>query len=156
MVALATQLAKSHGYSDQLKFERVNTIASIAVDNSSLDGILCSSVLEYVSNPAACLAEFSRVLKPGGVLLVSVPNRHSVVRRLQLTCHHLGSLAGAGWAKFLDYSCQHYSRPEFERMLTQAGFSVNKILPFGSPLPGLAQRSRRWAPLMMFVAHKAV
>jgi 2-polyprenyl-3-methyl-5-hydroxy-6-metoxy-1,4-benzoquinol methylase len=153
MVA-AAQSVPSENSSERLSFVRVQTIARLELDDRSLDGILCSSVLEYVPDPSACLAEFARVLRPEGLLLVSVPNRNSLVRRLQLTCHELGGLFGHSWCRFLDYSRHQYSRPEFERLLTQAGFSGRKIVPFGSPLPRLAQRSRHWAPLLMFVAQK--
>lgn len=156
MVAAATHLAESEGYSDQLKFARVDTIADLALDDSSLDGVLCSSVLEYLPDPFACLKEFARVLKPGGLLLVSVPNRHSVVRGMQLAYHRVGTLLGTGWFKFLNYSCQQYSQREFEGLLRQAGFSPEKSLPFGSPLPALARHSYCWASLLMFVAHKSV
>jgi 2-polyprenyl-3-methyl-5-hydroxy-6-metoxy-1,4-benzoquinol methylase len=154
MIAAANQSAESQDYSDRLRFVRVQTIARLALDDRSLDGILCSSVLEYVQDPSGCLTEFARVLKPGGLLLVSIPNRNSVVRQMQLACHRLGALLGQTWCKFLEYSCHQYSRLEFERLLQQAGFSSEKLLPLGSPLPGLAQRSRHWAPLLMFVARK--
>ena len=62
---------------------------------------------------------------------------------------------GTGWVKFLDYSRQHYSPREFGGLLTRAGFSMEKLFPFGSPLPGLARRSCHWASLLMFVAHKS-
>lgn len=153
MVA-AAQTASAENYSDRLSFVRISTIAHLEVDDRSLDGILCSSVLEYVPDPTACLTEFARVLKPGGLLLVSVPNRNSIVRRTQLACHRLGALVGQGWCRFLDYSRHQYARPEFERLLVKAGFSGKKVVPFGSPLPGLAQRSCHWAPLLMFVAQK--
>jgi 2-polyprenyl-3-methyl-5-hydroxy-6-metoxy-1,4-benzoquinol methylase len=153
MVA-AARSAPTENYSDRLSFARITTIARLALDDRSLDGILCSSVLEYVPDPGACLTEFARVLKPGGLLLVSVPNRNSAVRRMQLACHRLGGLLGQSWCKFMDYSRHQYSRPEFERLLVQAGFTGEKLVPFGSPLPGLAQRSRHWAPLLMFVAQK--
>ena len=154
MVVAANRSARSRNYSDRLSFVRITTIARLALDDRSLDGILCSSVLEYVPDPSACLTEFARVLKPGGLLLVSVPNRNSVVRRMQRACHHLGSLLGKSWCRFLDFSCHQYSRVEFERLLAHAGFSGEKLVPFGSPLPGLAQRSHHWAPLLMFVAQK--
>jgi 2-polyprenyl-3-methyl-5-hydroxy-6-metoxy-1,4-benzoquinol methylase len=152
MVAAARSTAENQ--SDRLSFVRVTTIARLALDDRSLDGVLCSSVLEYVPDPSVCLTEFARVLKPGGLLLVSVPNRNSVVRRMQLACHHLGVSLGQSWCKFLDYSRHQYSTTEFERLLVHAGFSGEKLVPFGSPLPGLAQRSRHWAPLLMFVARK--
>ena len=120
MVAAANQSAQRQNHSDRLSFVRITTIARLALDDRSLDGVLCSSVLEYVPDPSVCLTEFARVLKPGGLLLVSVPNRNSAVRR----------------------------------MLARAGFSGQKIVPFGGPLPGLAQRTRRWAPLLMFVTQK--
>src|SRR5690242_7938183 len=42
---------------------------------NSFDGILCLDVLEHVQSPAAVLAEMRRVLRPGGVVLTTVPNR---------------------------------------------------------------------------------
>jgi 2-polyprenyl-3-methyl-5-hydroxy-6-metoxy-1,4-benzoquinol methylase len=154
MVGVANKSTRLHNHSDRVCFVQIATIARLALDDSSMDGVLCSSVLEYVSDPCACLIEFARVLKPGGLLLVSVPNRNSVVRRMQLACHHVGSLLGKNWCRFLNYSHHHYSRAEFEQLLARSGFAGQKLVPFGSPLPGLAQRSRHWAPLLMFVAQR--
>jgi 2-polyprenyl-3-methyl-5-hydroxy-6-metoxy-1,4-benzoquinol methylase len=155
MVAAAAQAANVQNCSDRLSFVHINTIARLELDDNLLDGILCSSVLEYVPDPNACLTEFARILKPGGMLLVSIPNRNSVVRRMQLACHQIGDLLGQKWVRFLDYSRHQYSRHEFEQMLMEAGFQGQKLVPFGSPLPRLARRSHRWAPLLMFVARKS-
>jgi 2-polyprenyl-3-methyl-5-hydroxy-6-metoxy-1,4-benzoquinol methylase len=154
MVSAATEAAQSQNHSDRLGFVRITTIARLALDDRSLDGVLCSSVLEYVPDPIACLTEFARVLKPGGLLLASVPNRHSVVRHMQRACHRMGILLGRDWCEFLNYSRHQYSKSQFQRLLAQIGFSSEKLVPFGGPLPGLAQRSRHWAPLLMFVAQK--
>jgi ubiquinone/menaquinone biosynthesis C-methylase UbiE len=154
MVAAANQSLRSDSHSDRLSFVHIKTISRLALDDGSLDGILCSSVLEYLPDPSACLTELARVLKPRGLLLVSVPNRNSIARQLQLACHHLGSRFGQSWCKFLDYSRNQYSKVEFDRLLKQCGFSGEKLVPFGGPLPGLAQRSCHWAPLLMFVAQK--
>jgi 2-polyprenyl-6-hydroxyphenyl methylase/3-demethylubiquinone-9 3-methyltransferase len=155
MVGAANQSAQLQNYSERLDFVRITSVAHLALDDGSLDGILCSSVLEYVPDPSACLTEFARVLKPGGLLLVSVPNRNSVVRRMQLACHYFGGRVGQSWCKFLDYSRHQYSMGEFQRLLERTGFAGRTIVPFGGPLPGLAQRSRHWAPLLMFVAQKS-
>jgi SAM-dependent methyltransferase len=40
----------------------------------SFDSIFCSQVLEHVPNPFQAMAEFSRVLAPGGGLVLSVPH----------------------------------------------------------------------------------
>ena len=155
MISVAEGLANSSQYSDRLKFARVGTIAGLPIDDGSLNGVLCSSVLEYVPNSFACLKEFSRVLKPEGLLLVSVPNRNSLVRRLQLACHHVASMLKIDCARFLNYSLHQYSVREFEALLADAGFRVDEVVSFGSPLPALAQHSRCWASLLMFVAHKS-
>jgi 2-polyprenyl-6-hydroxyphenyl methylase/3-demethylubiquinone-9 3-methyltransferase len=154
MVGAANQLAQRQNFSGRLDFVRITSVAHLALDDASLDGVLCSSVLEYVPDPSACLAEFARVLKLGGLLVASVPNRNSLVRRMQLGCHYFGGRLGRSWCKFLDYSRHQYSSREFARLLSLSGFAERKLVPFGGPLPGLAQRSRRWAPLLMFVAQK--
>ena len=41
--------------------------------DNSVDGIVCSYVLEHVSDAQICIGEMLRVLKPGGLLYVSVP-----------------------------------------------------------------------------------
>jgi SAM-dependent methyltransferase len=46
----------------------------------SLDAVVAASVLEYVRDPGAVLAECSRVLRPGGYLLCTVPNVAHPVR----------------------------------------------------------------------------
>ncbi|MBI4660981.1 MAG: methyltransferase domain-containing protein [Verrucomicrobia bacterium] len=48
-------------------------ITSIPLPNGSLDAILCTEVIEHVVNPMAVLAEFHRLLKPGGKLLLTAP-----------------------------------------------------------------------------------
>jgi SAM-dependent methyltransferase len=54
---------------------------SFAAD--SLDAVVAASVLEYMRDPAAVLAECARVLRPGGVLLCTVPNVADPVRWLE-------------------------------------------------------------------------
>jgi SAM-dependent methyltransferase len=54
----------------------VNVIArgeQIPLSDGKVDLVLCTQVLQYVSDPAAAVAEIHRVLKPGGHLLLSVP-----------------------------------------------------------------------------------
>lgn len=48
-------------------------IISIPLSDSSLDAVICSEVLEHVDSPEESIKELIRVLKPGGVLALSVP-----------------------------------------------------------------------------------
>lgn len=45
------------------------------IRSASLDGLVVSHVIEHVANPLAVLAEFERVLRIGGKLLLVVPDR---------------------------------------------------------------------------------
>jgi 2-polyprenyl-3-methyl-5-hydroxy-6-metoxy-1,4-benzoquinol methylase len=157
MIARARELAtrdttKADEHSERLRFEHVATIAHLPLGDQSLDGILCSSVLEYVPDPAACLAEFARVLRPGSLLLVSVANRHSLIRRAQMGTHRLGRLLGRGWCAFLDYSNHEYAAAEFLMLLKQYGFATKKVIPFGSPIPHWLQRREFGGSLLAFCA----
>jgi SAM-dependent methyltransferase len=46
---------------------------SIPAEDASFDAVLCTQVLEHVSQPVDALREFRRVLCPGGVLIATVP-----------------------------------------------------------------------------------
>lgn len=154
MVEAAGQLAQGADWSVQVKFEWVETIARLPLLSESCDGILCSSVLEYAADVDACLKEFARVLRPGGLLLVSVPNRHSIVRLIQAGCHCLGKWLGQRWVAFLDHSRNQYSADHFECRLAACGFRSERIVAFGSPLPKWVQRRRYGGSLLMFVAKR--
>lgn len=43
------------------------------VPSEDIDVAICHQTLEHVLEPAACLAEFARILKPNGKLIVHVP-----------------------------------------------------------------------------------
>lgn len=49
----------------------------------SYDLVLCLSVLEFVANPAEIIAHLTALLPAGGLLLLTVPNRNSCLRRLE-------------------------------------------------------------------------
>ena len=49
-------------------------IRKLSIDSSSQDLVICSEVLEHVPNFEMVLKECVRILKPNGVLLISVPS----------------------------------------------------------------------------------
>jgi len=51
----------------------VSDITSIPRDDCSFDSILCSEVLEHVVHPDLVIKELSRLLKPGGILILTAP-----------------------------------------------------------------------------------
>lgn len=55
------------------KIDIVSDIINIPVADNSFDAILCSEVLEHIPYPEKAIKEFSRILNPGGVLLLTAP-----------------------------------------------------------------------------------
>ncbi len=49
------------------------TVFAIPLPDASVDTVLCTQVLEHVDDPARALAEMARVLRPGGALILTVP-----------------------------------------------------------------------------------
>ena len=55
----------------------VGDLENIDLPSETFDVIVCSWVLEHLSDPVRCFQEFARLLKPGGVVVVMTPNaRH--------------------------------------------------------------------------------
>lgn len=45
----------------------------IPVDAATFDAVICTEMIEHVPYPAEVIEEFSRILRPGGVLLLTAP-----------------------------------------------------------------------------------
>lgn len=92
------------------------------VASGSLDGVLCSSVIEYLPDPAPSLKEMRRVLRPGGRLLISVPISSSFVRRVQTAARRIGKFAGKDLYSYLNVSLFEIRRDKASTLLVPAGF----------------------------------
>jgi 2-polyprenyl-3-methyl-5-hydroxy-6-metoxy-1,4-benzoquinol methylase len=117
------------------EFRQIRDIRETGLPDGTFDGVLCSSVLEYVSDPCAALVELKRLLKPKGLLLVSVPNAHPIARWPMLTIYWLTKHLGRWrWFQFLDYSKHSYSELRFCHLLNTCGFRVEAVRTFGVTL----------------------
>jgi SAM-dependent methyltransferase len=91
----------------------------------SLDVILCISVLEHLWNPVGTLAEFRRLLAPGGVCLINVPSWRGK-RLLEYSAFHLG-LSPA--EEMNDHKC-YFDVKDLWPLLVRAGFRPSDIRCF--------------------------
>jgi ubiquinone/menaquinone biosynthesis C-methylase UbiE len=60
-----------------------NLDETLPYDDATFDCVVCIEGLEHIENPANAIREFSRLLKPGGTLVVSVPNIMNIEERLK-------------------------------------------------------------------------
>lgn len=64
---------------------RVIDIAETGLTSGSFDAVFIIEVLEHLFDPLAAVQEARRILKPGGELIVTVPNSAVWPRRVELT-----------------------------------------------------------------------
>jgi len=66
---------------------RGNLDAELPFGDRSFEYVTCLEGLEHIENPQQAMREFARVLKPGGHLIVSVPNILNIEERLKWLLH---------------------------------------------------------------------
>lgn len=119
------------------------------VEPEDFDLALALGVLEHVPDPAVLLRQIALRLRPGGTLLVSVPNvAHWSVR--------LGLLAGRfeyGERGILDRThLRFFTRRSVLRLIRGAGLEVEQsgaaLAPLELLLPGPVSESRPWSLLV--------
>ena len=154
MVDAARRLSSPTDVAGSLQFRQIETIARLDLPDACMDGVLCNSVLEYLPDPDAALAEMVRVLKPGGSLLISVPNRRSLFRQALLATLWLTRWAGYPRPAWLVHSVNQYRDEDFGRTLKGLGLGVTPPIFFGGALPNAVRRLRRGGSLMFFECFK--
>lgn len=91
------------------------------LDGATFDLVLLLDVLEHLHDPLAVLKAAAGRLKPGGRMIVSVPNVTHAAVRLQLLCGRF-QYTDAG---LLDRTHLHFfDRPALEQLVAEAGLTV--------------------------------
>ena len=109
------------------------TLRSAGFPSGSFDVVTILDVIEHLTDPVAELKEAWRVLKPGGLLVVSTPNVGSLIPRLVNTERRL---LGREWFPF-DNPPWHlwgFTKRSITSCVENAGFVVEAIVPLDSSL----------------------
>jgi SAM-dependent methyltransferase len=75
--------AGGHPGVEGLAHAKADLRSGLPYTTGSIQGIICSEVLEHLLDPATAIAELGRVLAPGGVLVLSVPNYWNLHHRFR-------------------------------------------------------------------------
>jgi SAM-dependent methyltransferase len=96
----------------------VTSITNMIFDTASFDCVLCSEVLEHVPDDLKALSELRRVLKPGGILVITVPFQKRYWAEDDEFVEHL----------------RRYDPGELERKLSNSGFSKITTYKLSGPI----------------------
>lgn len=111
------------------KIDYVSDICSIPVQDSSFDVILCTEVLEHIPKPIDAFHELSRILTPGGTLLITAPLSCGLH---QQPFHFYGGFTPGFYKKFL----------------AEAGMEIVEMIPIGGLLKHVGQELYRTGRLI--------
>ena len=115
---------RARARSPELEFARVEIDGELPFADGAFDLVWASEVIEHVSDTARWLSEARRVLKPGGVLLVTTPS-HGRLR-----------VAVGGLERFSEPLGDHlhlYTRRSLTETLTALGFGELTVRAVGGP-----------------------
>lgn len=120
----AGEVGLQTGTWDNSKLDIVSDILSIPLPNHSVDAIMCTEVLEHIPDPVRAIKEFSRLVKPGGYLLITAP----FASLTHFAPYHFAS----GLSRFF-----------YEKHLPDNDFEITDLQLNGNFFEYLAQENRR-------------
>jgi SAM-dependent methyltransferase len=118
------------------------SVTALGFHDESFDAVICNQVLEHVPDDRAAMLELRRVLRPGGLLIVGVPNEGSP----------LGLLRNHVLQRSILSSTDHvnmYTRQRLVERLQGADFRVARVEGEGffTPHTVLHAWLNRWRPV---------
>ncbi len=109
---------------DYGKLDIISDVTAIPEADESFDVILCTEVIEHIVNPIDAIKEFSRLLKPGGQLVLTAP-----------------FCSMTHFAPYHFYS--GYNRFFYQEVLSQYNFEIVEMTENGNYFEYLAQELKR-------------
>jgi len=123
------------------------------------ENIICSSVIEYVEDELSFLRQLASILKPGGYMLISVPNATSLIGRLQDLFLSVRAILGKQDDKRdLSYAKMRYTKHDMADLGKHVGLEVLEATNFEVPKLGSwsipLSRNRLVGVMTLFVLKK--
>lgn len=122
-------IAKKKYGSKSVSFEFTDLDKKLPFRTNSFDVITCLGVIEYTFDPYFVMNEINRVLKPGGILILEVPNLGYLTERVKIVFGVLPSWPDApGWQGGRLHNFTHGS---LKRLGNETGFKTTFLTGSG-------------------------
>lgn len=109
---------------DQRQLDIISDITAIPVADDSFDAVMCIEVFEHLPDPLAALREFSRIVRPGGYLILTAP----FCSLTHFAPYHFATGFNRYW---------------YEKHLPDYGFKIDEITANGNFFSYMHQELRR-------------
>lgn len=132
------EIAKLHAEPQGLIIDyRPLTVEELAAEGKQFDAAVCLEVIEHVPDPAAFIKECARLVRPGGMVILSTLNRTLKAYALAI----LGAEYILGWLPRGTHQWDRFITPEeLAAHITSAGLAPPRLMGFAyNPL------SDRWS-----------
>lgn len=129
-IEAAQMQAAAQGLADRAHFEQMDASQPLSFADATFDGLICIDAINHLPERAKILAEWARVLKPGGCLVFTDP----ITVTGPLTNEEIRIRSSIGFFLFVPMGTD-------EQMLSEAGFMVKKV---EDRTEIMAQMAERW------------
>jgi SAM-dependent methyltransferase len=129
-IAEGRRQAAARGLSEAASFEAMDAQATLRFEDRSFDALMCVDAINHLADRPRVLAEWARVLKPGGRLLFTDP----IVVTGPLSNEEIAIRSSVGFFLFVAPDTD-------ERLLAAAGFRLNVKEDLTE---AMAQTASRW------------
>ena len=123
-LAVCRRAESQNGIAGQARFVHGDA-TNLPFPAESFDFVFSVGLVEHFQDPAAILAEQHRVLRPGGYLLVQVPQKYSLYTGLKKVMIRLGRWPYGGWET-------EFSDQEISALVSETGLEPKYVYGYGS------------------------
>lgn len=111
-----------HPKSNNVQLKSARADKRLPLKSNSVDGVTALATIEHVEHPEVLLNESFRILKPGGILLLTTPAAHAkpLLEFMAFKLHIISD------EEIGDHK-QYFTKKTLNDAIVKAGFSKNKV-----------------------------
>jgi 2-polyprenyl-3-methyl-5-hydroxy-6-metoxy-1,4-benzoquinol methylase len=132
MIQLCREKATQEGLQQVVRFEKAKLPDDLPQFSrpDGWDGIISSSVLEYIPDAEGTIRAFHNMLHPGGICIVSLPNASSLYRRMERL-----AFKWTGKPAYYQHVRHIYTTAAWNRIMQDAGFGPVEMVFYAGNNP---------------------